>query len=133
MLAIGLALAIATPAPGAAAPAAGDGAVGSCRKLAPGKRLKLSLKPNTELGDLIAWIASITCKQFILPGTIPANSKTVTIVSPQPITAGEAYRLFVAALDSVGLTVYQSGSFMRIIETAKAKSVPIPLYVDSHD
>jgi hypothetical protein len=108
-----------------------NGAVSSCRKLSPGKRLKLNLKPNTELGDLVAWIASITCKAFVLPGTIPANSKTVTIVAPEPITSAEAYRLFINALDSVGLTVYSSGRFMRIIETAKVKSAPIPVYIDA--
>jgi general secretion pathway protein D len=112
--------------PASAAPAEGD----SCRKLSPGKRLKLSLKPNTDLVDLVSWISSITCKQFIVPGTIPSQSRTVTIVSPQPITVAEAYVLFLDALDSVGLTVYASGKVLRVIETAKAKSAPIPVYVD---
>jgi general secretion pathway protein D len=102
----------------------------SCRKLPPGQRLvKLNLKPETELGDLIVWISSITCKQFLLPGTIPANSKRVTIVAPQLLSPEEAYRLFLNALDSVGLTVYPEGRFLRVIETSKAKSSAIPLYV----
>ena len=105
--------------------------VASCRKLPPGQRMvKLNLKPETELGDLIVWISSITCKQFLLPGTIPANSKKVTIVAPGLITADEAYRLFLNALDSVGLTVYPTGKFLRVIEVAKAKTMPLPLYVD---
>ena len=58
--------------------------------------MKLNLKPDTELGDLISWISSITCKQFLLPGTIPANSKKVTVVAPELITPEEAYRLFLA-------------------------------------
>jgi general secretion pathway protein D len=125
-VAVLMTVAAALPAPAVASPEA----VTSCRKLPPGKRLKLSLKPNTELGDLIAWIAAITCKQFILQGTIPAGSKTVTIIAPTPITTAEAYQLFVQALDSVGLTVYPSGRFMRVIETAKAKTSPIPLLID---
>src|SRR6185436_13970259 len=85
-----------------------------------------NLKPDTELGDLIAWISSITCKQFLLPGTIPANSKKVTVIAPQLITPEEAYRLFLAALDSVGLTVQESGKFYRIVETVKIKaSAPV--------
>jgi general secretion pathway protein D len=123
-----VALVVAAPAPAVAG--ADGGAVSSCRKLPPRKRLKLNLKPNTELGDLIAWIAAITCKQFVLPGTIPSTSKTVTIIAPQPLTAGEAYQLFLQALDSVGLTVYPSGRFMRIIETEKAKASPIPVVID---
>src|SRR5450755_3859904 len=106
----------------------------SCKKFPSGKRIvKLNLKPDTELGDLISWISSITCKQFLLPGTIPSNSKKVTIVAPELITPEEAYRLFLGALDSVGLTVQPSGKILRIIETVKAKSGPIPLYGDESD
>jgi len=114
------------PVATAATPATGD----SCRRLSAGKRLKLNLKPNTDLVDLVSWISAITCKQFILPGTIPAQSRTVTIVSPQPITVPEAYQLFLAALDAVGLTVYSSGKVLRIVETSKIKSAPIPVYID---
>jgi general secretion pathway protein D len=112
----------------AAAPALAEG--DACRKLSPGKRLKLNLKPNTDLVDLVSWISSITCKQFIVPGGIAAQSRTVTIVSPQPITVAEAYKLFLDALDSVGFTVYASGKVLRVIETSKVKSVAIPIYID---
>ncbi len=101
----------------------------SCRKFPAGKRIvKLNLKPDTELADLVAWISSITCKQFILPGNVASTSKKVTIYAPQLITPEEAYRLFLDALDSVGLTVERTGRFVQIIETAKAKSSPIPFY-----
>jgi general secretion pathway protein D len=101
----------------------------SCRKLPAGKRLvKLNLKPNTDLNDLIAWISAVTCKQFVLAGNIPAG-KTVTIYSPRLITPEEAYRLFLDALDSLGLTVYPSGRFLRVIEADKAKSSPIPVVI----
>jgi general secretion pathway protein D len=111
---------------------AGEKEFNSCRKFPAGKRIvKLNLKPDTELGDLIAWISSITCKEFLLPGTIPANSKKVTIVAPQLITPEEAYRLFLGALDSVGLTVVPSGKFLRIIETPKAKTMPTPVSGDN--
>jgi general secretion pathway protein D len=133
-----------TPASAATPTAAGAASAGgvvigekefnSCKKFPSGKRIvKLNLKPDTELGDLISWISSITCKQFLLPGTIPANSKKVTIVAPELITPEEAYRLFLGALDSVGLTVQPSGKVLRIIETVKAKSGPIPLYGEDSD
>jgi general secretion pathway protein D len=129
-----------TPPPSGTGPVTGSIATGgadmpgerefnSCRKFPANKRIvKLNMKPETELGDLISWISSITCRQFLLPGTIPANSKKVTIIAPQLITPEEAYRLFLAALDSVGLTVEPSGKFLRIIETLKAKSSSIPIY-----
>jgi general secretion pathway protein D len=104
----------------------------SCSKLPAGKRIvKLNLKPETEVADLVAWISSVTCKQFVLPD-VPASHAKVTIVAPSLITSAEAYRLFLDALDSVGLTVYPSGRFFRIIETAKAKTYPIPV-IDPDD
>jgi type II secretory pathway component GspD/PulD (secretin) len=116
---------------GAAATAAPAEAVTSCRKLPAGKRIvKLNLKPDTNVADLVAWISSITCRQFILPGSIPGTSKTVTIVSPQLLTPEEAYRLFLDALDSVGLTVYRQDAFYRVIESSKAVHSPIPFEVE---
>ena len=88
--------------------------------------MKLNLKPETEVADLVAWISSITCKQFVLPD-VPASHAKVTIVAPSLITSGEAYLLFLDALDSVGLTVYPAGPFLRIVESAKAKTYPIPV------
>jgi type II secretory pathway component GspD/PulD (secretin) len=102
----------------------------SCRRLPAGKRVvKLNLKPNTDLGDLISWIASITCKQFVLSGGISVSSKTVTIVSPQLITVEEAYGLFLTALDSLGLAVYSTDSCLRIIEASKINGAPVPVVI----
>ena len=99
----------------------------ACTRLPVGKRIvKLNLKPETEVGDLVAWISAITCKQFVLPD-LPASHAKVTIVAPSLITPREAYRLFLEALDSVGLTVLPAGSFLRIIESAKARTYPIPV------
>src|SRR5262249_29493109 len=102
-----------------------------CRKLPAGKRVvKLTLKPETDLADLVAWISSITCKEVILPGTIPPGSKKVTVTSPQLMTPEEAYDLFLAALNSVGLTVVRTGRVHTIIESSKAKTSPVPVYSD---
>ncbi len=136
--------------PGARAPSAAGGAGGepaaapsgvvatevpgerefnSCKKLPANKRIvKLTMKPDTELGELVGWISSITCRQFIIPGSIPANSKKVTIHSPQLITPEEAYRLFLSAIESVGLTVEPTDKFLRIVESNKARFTSIPVY-----
>ncbi len=117
------------PGPSVTGEVVGEKEFNSCKKFPANRRIvKLNMKPDTDLGDLISWISSITCKQFVLPGTIPANSKKVTIIAPQLITPEEAYRLFLSALDSVGLTVSPSGKFLRIIETPRAKTSPIPMY-----
>jgi general secretion pathway protein D len=129
----------ASPAPPAPAPAAGAAKAGvpgvvelpgekefnSCKKLPPGKRIvKLNLKPDSELIDLIGWISSITCSQFLV--TLPLQGKKVTVIAPQLITPEEAYRLFYAALESVGLTVEPSGKFLRIVESSRARFSTLP-------
>jgi len=102
-------------------------AANECRKLPAGKRVvRLNLKPNTDVTDLVTWISVVTCKQFLLPGALAAG-KTVTVFAPQLITPEEAYRLFLDALDSVGLTIYPSGRFLRVVETGAAKTSPIPV------
>jgi general secretion pathway protein D len=122
------------PQPAAPATSAAPAAANSCRRLPPGKRMvKLNLKPDTSLPDLVAWISAITCKDFLLASGGAIDSAKVTIVAPALLSAEDAYQLFLNALDSVGLTVYPSGKFMRIIETAKAKSSPIPSYVSTDD
>jgi len=103
----------------------GEKEFNSCKKLPAGKRIvKLNLKPETDVVDLVGWISSITCSQFLV--SIPLTGKKVTIIAPQLITPEEAYRLFFAALESVGLTVEPSGKFLRIVETARARFTTLP-------
>lgn len=104
----------------------GEKEFNSCKKLPAGKRIvRLNLKPDTEVMDLIGWISSITCAQFIV--SVPVQGKKLTIISPQLITPEEAYRLFFSALDSLGLTVEPTGKFLRVVENAKARFTPLPI------
>ena len=101
----------------------------TCRK-SPARNglVKVTLKPDTSVDDLVVWISSITCRKFVWSEAIAAHNKKVTIVAPLLVAPRQAFDLFLDALDSVGLTVERSGTFWRIIETRKAKSAPIPLY-----
>ena len=101
----------------------------SCRKRAAGKRvIQVPLKPDTDVEHLIVWISSITCKAFVWSGAIDARRKRVTVSVPSLVTPTQAFRLFLDALNSVGLTLLPSGGFFQIIETVRAKTKPIPLY-----
>ena len=106
-----------------------DGDFNSCRKPSDRKRLvKLTLKPDTNIDDLVVWISSVTCREFVWSEAIAARNKKVTIVAPLPMTPRQAFGLFLDALDSIGLTVEPSGKFWRIVETHTVKSTSIPLY-----
>jgi hypothetical protein len=88
----------------------------------------MNLKPEVELPELIAWISSITCKSFVLPGHLSSGGKKLTFVTQGLMTREEAYSTFLSALDTVGLTVEKGPGYYKIIETAKAKSSGLPVY-----
>ncbi len=102
---------------------AGETAFNECKRYPYYKRVKVTLKPDSELHDLVAWISGMTCKRFIITGTIRAPK--VTIVSPTPITPREAYRAFLSALNAMGLTVQPAGRYLKIIEIANAAPRPV--------
>jgi hypothetical protein len=101
----------------------------TCQKVPAGKRaVKMNLKPEVELPELVAWISSITCKSFVLPGHLSAGGKKLTFVTQGTMTPTEAYAAFLTALDSVGLTVERGPGYNKIIETTKAKMGSTPVY-----
>ena len=97
----------------------GEANDGTC-KFPPGNRVvSFHLAHETKLVDAIAWISSVICKPFLLPGTIDIDRKRLTLVAPERMTAENAYRFFLGALDSVGLTVEPSGRFLQIVEVRR--------------
>ena len=93
-------------APGAAGtPAAGeDDKLYNCKQLKTGQ-VSVTFKPETELKDLITWVMGFTCKNFIFEPRIVSTGKKVTLIAPNKMTPTEAYRLFLVALSTMGLTV----------------------------
>jgi hypothetical protein len=102
----------------------GEKAFSQCRKLPEGKRvLKLNIKPDSELTDLIGWMSTITCSRFVSDEK-DVRGKKVTVKSTGLITAEEAYRLFTDALATVGLTIQPAAgaagqpAVLRIVKKA---------------
>jgi general secretion pathway protein D len=116
-----------TPVVSPAAPVAGeDEALYSCKKRTG--QVAVTFKPETELKDLITWVMGFTCKNFILDPRIVSTGKKVTVIAPNKMSATEAYRVFLVALSTMGLTVVPKGNLMRIVESASAKSETVPIY-----
>ncbi|MBP7125229.1 type II secretion system secretin GspD [Myxococcota bacterium] len=82
---------------------------------------------EAPLWDVVKFIACITQRNYIVAANMKAG-KTITILSTTKVTVYEAYRAFLSALDVNGLTVVPAGPFYKIVETAKAKTEPVPLY-----
>jgi general secretion pathway protein D len=117
-----------TPAanPGAAAPGE-DEKLYSCKQQ-HGGQVSVTFKPETELKDLIPWVMGFTCKNFILDPRIVSTGKKVTVIAPNKMSPTEAYRVFLVALSTMGLTIVPKGNVMRIVESATAKSETVPIY-----
>src|SRR3954470_12102694 len=113
-------------------PAAGSAATPEDDQLYPCKKrtgqVAVTFKPETELKDLIAWAMSFTCKNFILDPRIVQTGKKVTVIAPLKMSQQEAYRVFLVALSTMGLTIVPKGNVMRIVESATAKSETVPIF-----
>jgi len=119
---------VAAPIPGVTTPpAAGeDEALYSCKKRTG--QVAVTFKPETELKDLITWVMGFTCKNFILDPRIVSTGKKVTVIAPNKMSTNEAYRVFLVALSTMGLTIVPKGNVLRIVESANAKSETVPIY-----
>ncbi|MBU1243928.1 type II secretion system secretin GspD [Myxococcota bacterium] len=118
------------PAPGStgdAGTAKDDPNFNECKNIPGYRKMKVTLKPESTLADLVSWISSITCKRFIVSAGLRAQR--VTIYSPSEVTAYEAYKAFLSSLEAMNLTIQQSGQYYKVIEIAGANSVVQPLAV----
>jgi general secretion pathway protein D len=109
-----------TPAPGE------DEALYSCKRRTG--QVAVTFKPETELKDLITWVMGFTCKNFILDPRIVSTGKKVTVIAPNKMSSTEAYRVFLVALSTMGLTIVPKGNVLRIVESATARSETVPIY-----
>jgi general secretion pathway protein D len=88
----------------------------------------VTLKPETELKDLVTWVVGFTCKEFVFDSRIVAVTKKVNVVAPNKLTAAEAYQLFLVALSTVNLTVVPKGRVLRIVDAPTGKTQVLPVY-----
>lgn len=123
-------LAVASPvhaAPANNRPTAREQATQTCKPPPRSARIKVSLKPDTDVADLIAWYATLTCTPLVVSSAAPVAGKKVTILSPQPVTLAEIEQLFLGALESVGLTIERDGKFTQVIDVARARYSKTPV------
>ena len=90
-------------------------------------QVSVTFKPETELKDLVTWVMGFTCRDFMFDPGYVQRGKKVTIIAPTTMSAPEAYRVFLVALSTIGLTVVQKGNIYRIVESATARAETVPL------
>ncbi len=93
-----------------------------------GKELVSIDFPNgANLSDIIKTIGLWTGKNFVLAQGV-AGSSRISIISPEPVTKEEAYQAFLSALNISGFTTVETGSVVKILPIANAKSSNIKTY-----
>jgi hypothetical protein len=93
----------------------------TCKKVPADKKvLKLNLKPDSEVADLVLWYSMISCTPVMLSSGVSIAGKKVTVLSPNLMTLEEARSLLLATLDSVGLAVERDGRFLYVVAAARA-------------
>lgn len=82
---------------------------------------------QANLDEVIKFFSGAMNLNFIVADSLKA-SKSITIISPTPVTLDEAYRAFLSALEINGLTVVPMGNFLKIVEANKAITEPMTPY-----
>jgi general secretion pathway protein D len=116
--------------PQVAAPGADEGTMNisekRCRPLPPNVKIMVNFN-EAEMQEIVQWISKQTCKNFIIGDGVRGGK--ITILSNTPVTAEEAYRAFLAALNVNNMTVVKVGDFYKIQMKRDAPKDTIPTYI----
>jgi general secretion pathway protein D len=86
---------------------------------------------KVDIEKLVQTVSDATCRTFILPENVRGK---ISIIGPEngrvEVDSDQFYAAFLAALDANGLSVYQHGRFLKIVDKRAAKQNPIPTLVD---
>ena len=86
---------------------------------------------KVDIEKLVQTVSDATCRTFILPENVRGK---ISIIGPEngrvEVDADQFYAAFLAALDANGLSVYQHGGFLKIVDKRAAKQNPIPTLID---
>jgi general secretion pathway protein D len=79
---------------------------------------------KADIIDLLEQASRWTCRNFAYTEEVVRGK--ITLLSKTPVTAEEAYAAFLAALNTNGIAMYQTGKYWKLVRIADAKKVPIP-------
>ena len=79
---------------------------------------------KADILDLLEQASRWTCRNFAYTDEVVRGK--ITLLSKTPVTPEEAYAAFLAALNTNGIAVYQTGKYWKLVRIADAKKVPIP-------
>lgn len=80
---------------------------------------------NADIQAFISQVAEMTGKNFVVDPRVRARD--VTVISNQPLTAGEVYELFLSVLQVHGYAAVPAGNVIKIVTNTTAKQSNLPL------
>jgi general secretion pathway protein D len=90
-------------------------------------QVAVTFKPETDLKDLVTWAMGFTCKNFMFDPNLMTRTKKVTVIAPNAMSATDAYRVFLSALSTIGLTIVPKGNVLRIVEAPLVRGETVPI------
>lgn len=85
---------------------------------------------NVELEELTKQMQKLTGINLILDGK--GLKGKITILAPQPITVGDAWKTYITALEINGFTLVPSGKFYKIVSTRDIRYTPTKIYTGNY-
>ncbi len=113
-----------TAATASAAPRGEREALTECARYPPGKKFKWSLRGEVDLPALVSAMSVLVCRPFVVPGNL--RPTRIHLLAPDVMTAQEAWRLFLSALDTMGLAVEPEGNVLKILDASRARDSAVP-------
>ena len=86
----------------------------------------LNLK-NADIHSLIQTVSRQSGRNFVVDPRVKAR---VTVISSEPLNAGELYETFLSVLQVHGYAAVPQGDLIKIVPDVNAKQGPVPAYTD---
>lgn len=85
--------------------------------------------PDTDILELTKHMQKLTGINLILDKDVKGK---VSLSAPTPITVGDAWKAYLAALSMAGYTLVKTGSFYRIIPLREIRYTPTKIYMGEY-
>lgn len=85
--------------------------------------------PNVTLSDLTKHMQSLTGINLILDKELKGN---ISIMAPTPITVGDAWKAYLAALNINGYAIVKAGAFYKIVNARDIRGIPTSTYTGNY-
>lgn len=118
------------PAPARSAPSKSSQYVNLNPETAFGPEIVESFDfPDTDIMEITRHMQKLTGINLILDKDVKGK---VSIIAPTPITVGDAWKAYLAALNMAGYTLIKSGAFYKVINARDIRYTPTKIYTGNY-